>query len=224
MAAADTRTRILDAAERLFAEQGFDATSLRQVTAAAGTNLAAVNYHFGAKAALLPAVVARIIEPVSVRQRERLEELEASTTAPTVEELVEAFVTPITELFAQRDRGPTLARMFARILGDPGAHMRQMMTGETQYTAERYEGAFAQLLPRLSREELWWRVRTMPPVVVLRQIRMQAPAELGGPPTAQETDPVAQHEWTVTFLVGALQAPASATAGRRGPGAKLSPV
>lgn len=223
MAADDTKHRILDAAERLFAERGFDATSLRQVTAMAGTNLAAVNYHFGTKASLLAAVVARIIEPVSVRQRQQLEELETAGIAATVEELVEAFVTPITELFGQRDRGPTLARMFARILGDPGAHMQQMTMGETQRTVELYQAAFAQRLPELSSEELWWRVRSIPPVVVSRQIRMQAPVQLGGPPTPLEADPAALREWTVTFLVGALQAPASPAGGRE-PGAELSAV
>ncbi|CAA9412384.1 MAG: Transcriptional regulator, AcrR family, partial [uncultured Rubrobacteraceae bacterium] len=43
--ATDTKTRILDAAERLFAERGFEGTSIRAVTAEAGANLAAVGYH-----------------------------------------------------------------------------------------------------------------------------------------------------------------------------------
>ena len=54
-----TKSRILDAAERLFLEHGFEATSLRQLTAAAGVNLAAVNYHFGSKEELFQAVLTR---------------------------------------------------------------------------------------------------------------------------------------------------------------------
>ena len=45
----DTKSRIIDAAEQLFMEHGFEATSLRSLTAAASVNLAAVNYHFGSK-------------------------------------------------------------------------------------------------------------------------------------------------------------------------------
>ena len=52
----DTATRILDAAERLFVEHGFEATSLRTITQQAEVNLAAVNYHFGSKDALFQAV------------------------------------------------------------------------------------------------------------------------------------------------------------------------
>ena len=49
----DTKERLLDAAERLFAERGFEGASLRAVTQAAGTSVSAANYHFGSKEALL---------------------------------------------------------------------------------------------------------------------------------------------------------------------------
>ena len=62
---ADTKTRILDAAEKLFGKSGFDATSLRDITAEADVNLAAVNYHFQSKESLIDAVIARRIEPVN---------------------------------------------------------------------------------------------------------------------------------------------------------------
>ena len=64
MAQKDTVERILDAAEILFAERGFAETSLRTITSAAGVNLAAVNYHFGSKKALIQAVFVRFIDPV----------------------------------------------------------------------------------------------------------------------------------------------------------------
>ena len=54
----DTKEKILDTAERLIGEQGYAATSLRQIIAQAGVNLAAVHYHFGSKEDLLDAVVA----------------------------------------------------------------------------------------------------------------------------------------------------------------------
>ena len=55
----ETRDRILDAAERLFVEHGFEGTSMRMITGAANANLAAVNYHFGSKDALIQAVFRR---------------------------------------------------------------------------------------------------------------------------------------------------------------------
>ena len=73
----DTREKLLDAAERLFAEQGFDSTSLRQITSAAGANLAAVNYHFGSKDDLIVEVLDRRIKPMNASASTSLERLEA---------------------------------------------------------------------------------------------------------------------------------------------------
>lgn len=209
MSADDTKQRILDAAERLFAEQGFDATSLRAVTSAAGTNLAAVNYHFGSKAALLPAVIGRILEPVCARQVGLLDDLEAREQAPTIEQLLEAFTGPIIELFQPGDRGPTLARLFARIMGDPGDTMQRMALGQVREAERRYAGAFARALPHVPAPELWWRFRSVGPVTVSRQMRSHLPANMGGPPTAAERDRDALRRWTITYLAAALRAPAT---------------
>src|SRR6478736_3259068 len=76
----DTKTRILDVAEGLFVEHGFEATSLRQLTAAAGVNLAAVNYHFGSKEELFQAVLTRRLDPMNQERIERLDRLEREAT------------------------------------------------------------------------------------------------------------------------------------------------
>src|SRR3954465_1594479 len=60
-----TRRRMLDAAERLFLEHGFDGTSLRMLTGAAGVNLAAVNYHFGGKEELFRAMLSARLDPLN---------------------------------------------------------------------------------------------------------------------------------------------------------------
>src|SRR6202050_3273896 len=88
----DTKSRILDSAEKLFGLNGFEATSLRDITAEAQVNLAAVNYHFQSKESLIDAVIARRIEPVN---RRRFEMLDAAGTNPTLEQILEAFVAPV---------------------------------------------------------------------------------------------------------------------------------
>src|SRR5437762_13635541 len=72
----DTKTRILDAGEHLFMEHGFEATSLRQLTSAAGVNLAAVNYHFGSKEELFQAVLTRRLDPMNQERIQLLDRLE----------------------------------------------------------------------------------------------------------------------------------------------------
>jgi AcrR family transcriptional regulator len=59
-----TQQRILDAAQSLFAESGFNDTSLRQITTKAEVNLASVNYHFGSKKELIQAVLQRYLQIV----------------------------------------------------------------------------------------------------------------------------------------------------------------
>src|SRR5882724_6771481 len=87
----DTKTRILDAAEKLFGMNGLDATSLRDITAEAQVNLAAVNYHFQSKESLIDAVIERRLGPVN---RRRIEMLDAAGPSPSVEQVVDAFLTP----------------------------------------------------------------------------------------------------------------------------------
>ena len=77
--ALDTRKAILDAAERLFADLGFDGASLRKITAKAGVNLAAAHYHFGSKEGLLRAALARRIGPLNEERLKLLDEAESDT-------------------------------------------------------------------------------------------------------------------------------------------------
>ncbi|MCK5341339.1 MAG: helix-turn-helix transcriptional regulator, partial [Desulfobulbaceae bacterium] len=71
MSKPDTKHRILDAAERLFADKGYHNTSLRNITSAAKANLASVNYHFGSKEALISEVMDRRLAPINKIRTER---------------------------------------------------------------------------------------------------------------------------------------------------------
>src|SRR5580765_1237727 len=73
----DTKSKILDAAEELFMEHGFEATSLRLITTAATVNLAAVNYHFGSKEELFQAVLTRRLDPMNRDRMQLLSSYEA---------------------------------------------------------------------------------------------------------------------------------------------------
>lgn len=210
--AKETKERILDAAERLFAEDGFGATSLRNVTTVAEVNLAAVNYHFGSKAALLEAVVRRVFEPVNARQLERLEELEAGEEEPSVEELLDAFISPLFDLLDRRgERGRSVARLFARVMGDPGQDIRRTVIEEVGEVDGRYLRAFGRALSHLPEDELWWRYGSMLGVLVSHRAGMLADLRPSG---ALPEDEDADRAWTINFLSAALRAPATAPPGR----------
>jgi len=85
----DTATRIILAAEALFAEQGFTETTMRQITAEADVNLAAVNYHFRSKQGLVNAVTERLMEPLCAEIEVALADRLASSGKVQLEELLE---------------------------------------------------------------------------------------------------------------------------------------
>jgi AcrR family transcriptional regulator len=61
----DPRERLIEAARQLFARDGFDAASVRDITARARANLGAITYHFGTKEALYHAVIERFATPIA---------------------------------------------------------------------------------------------------------------------------------------------------------------
>lgn len=152
-----TRQRILGAAEALFAERGFAAASLRQVTAAAKVNLAAVNYHFGSKDNLIEEVFRRRLDELSDRRLERLAEL-VKSDAPTLEGLLDAFITPALELSLDREGGSVFMRVLARAFAEHNSNLRKFLSDNYGYVLKDFAAAFARLLPQLDKEELYWRL------------------------------------------------------------------
>ncbi|HET7593241.1 MAG TPA: TetR/AcrR family transcriptional regulator [Rhodanobacteraceae bacterium] len=152
-----TRQRILGAAEELFAERGFAGASLRQVTAAANVNLAAVNYHFGSKDNLIEEVFRRRLDELSRRRLEQLAALEAAGT-PTLEAVLDAFITPALELSLDRRGGSVFMRVLARAFAEHNSHLRRFLSDNYGYVLKDFATAFARLLPQLGKEELYWRL------------------------------------------------------------------
>src|SRR5689334_14589066 len=113
----DTKQRILDAAERLIGEQGFAGTSLRQIIAEAGVNLAAVHYHFGSKEELLHALVQRKVGPVNEKRLELLDRQVAAARGKPVPvvKVLRAFLEPMGE---QAGAHPQFVRVMGRIVSE----------------------------------------------------------------------------------------------------------
>ena len=158
----ETRTRILDAAEELFMQHGFGGTSMRLLTAKAGVNLAAVNYHFGSKHALIEAVFRRRLDPMNAARISALDELERENHALTPEAIIRAFVVPSLRLIEDAKGG---GRNFIRLLGrtytEPAKAMRQLIGQMYAPAMQRYKAALERALPQMPRDELVWRMHFM---------------------------------------------------------------
>lgn len=158
----ETRTRILDAAEELFMQHGFEGTSMRLLTAKAGVNLAAANYHFGSKDALIEAVFRRRLDPMNQARLAELEKLESQPAAAAPEAILRAFISPTLKLVEDAKGG---GRNFIRLLGrtytEPAKPIRQLIGQMYGPVMDRYKGALARALPQMPAEELVWRMHFM---------------------------------------------------------------
>jgi len=159
-----TCTRILDAAEELFMQHGFEGTSMRTLTAKAGVNLAAVNYHFGSKDALIEAVFRRRLDPMNAARIAELDRLEnaAGGAALAPEAIIRAFLGASLALIEDAKCG---GRNFIRLLGraytEPSKPIRVLIGQLYAPAMSRFKSAFERALPELPKEELIWRMHFM---------------------------------------------------------------
>jgi len=156
----ETRTRILDAAEELFMQQGFGGTSMRLLTSKAGVNLAAVNYHFGSKDALIEAVFRRRLDPMNVARIAALDVLEASGT-PDADAIIRAFVGASLRMLEDAKGGRNFIRLLGRTYTEPAKGIRHLIGQMYAPTMQRYKAALERALPQMPREELVWRMHFM---------------------------------------------------------------
>jgi AcrR family transcriptional regulator len=185
-----TKSRILDAAESLFMEHGFEATSLRSITTTAGVNLAAVNYHFGSKEELFQAVLTRRLDPMNQERVDLLTRLEQqSAPAPVAcERILAAMFVPALKLARDPQRGGTdFLRLLGRAYADPAPFIRRFLSEQYAVMIARFKAAFGRALPELPKKELSWRLHfimgalsyTLAGTDALKLIAELTPAESG---------------------------------------------
>jgi AcrR family transcriptional regulator len=152
---ADTKERILNTAEKFFAERGYGATSLRSIIAAAKVNLAAVHYHFRTKEALLDAVLKRRLEPVNRERLAMLDEFEkaAGTMPAPLENVLTALIDPPLRL-AREPANASFVKLMGRIHADGDAVLIRKHFGAV---VERFLLAIHRAVPDLATDELRWR-------------------------------------------------------------------
>ncbi|MDQ0314423.1 TetR/AcrR family transcriptional regulator [Amorphus orientalis] len=148
-----TRERVLDAAERLFADQGFDAVSIRQIAQEAGVTLGVVGFHGGAKLDLFRTILARRVEMLSSVRLKALDGIDARREPATLHELVDAYIGPYIEFAAEGDpQWNAYARLIARTVSDDRWYPQ--VRDFYDPVARRYIDAIARLYPSADRETI----------------------------------------------------------------------
>ena len=160
----DTRERLLDAAELLFMQHGYEGTSMRLVTSEAAVNLAAAHYHFGSKEALMQAVLRRRLDVINHERLRLLNEAEekAHGQAPKPSLIIDCFFGTLLRVAAnQKTGGETFLRLLGRISTEPSTFIRTFMSTEYADVLERYKQAMFLSLPDVPKAEIVWRFHFM---------------------------------------------------------------
>jgi len=154
-----TKSKILDAAEHLFALNGFNGTSLREITSQAEVNLAAVNYHFGSKKELIKAVMSRYMDELSPRLVNSLEKICESDEKPTLVEVFSAFIEPLLWLNEYRENGTSnFLQLLGRGYTDSQGFLRWFLTTQYPGVISNFVKAIYKAYPELTAEEVFWRL------------------------------------------------------------------
>lgn len=207
----DTRSAILDAAERLMAEHGINGVSLRTILTEAGANAAALHYHYGSREDLITAILGRHGRRNNLRRREMLDALEARDHAPDIYDVVDAVVDPLLEMLHQeKEAGRRFLRFLARLHSDrTNIHLE----AEKKYfpdIRDRLARMLAKSCPHVPKAELRRRV-TMMLDVMLQSLANAAVMAEEWDGNKHYNGLVKFAETLKLFLVGGLSAPAKRT-------------
>lgn len=152
MSGDNVRSRLLDAAEVLFCEKGYDGTSVRDLTAKANCNVAAVNYYFGGKDKLYIEMFRRQMQFIVENQVERMNQLAASPN-PTLEQLIREIVYyPLRSAYEKQQRGQVMRLMVREVLNSSLAGEKLIDDFRTQIM-DKVVAVLMRLIPGLNKKQ-----------------------------------------------------------------------
>jgi AcrR family transcriptional regulator len=155
---AATKNLVFVAAERLFALHGFQNVSVRDITAAAGVNLASVNYHFGSKDALLFEIFRRRTAELNRERAKMLHEAnDRNAGAPPVREILAALLTPPLRWLAPDHERRISLQFVIRARSEGTDEIRNVLKTDVSHL-RRFSDALLKARPDMSPEDVYWRL------------------------------------------------------------------
>ncbi|PLY02175.1 MAG: hypothetical protein C0623_04095 [Desulfuromonas sp.] len=157
-----TKDRILDAAEFLFARDGYHFESMRAITSKADANLAAVNYHFGSKDILLEEVLKRHLLPLNAIRQAKLEavrdEAERRGRTPDPEDVLRAFIVPTVTYCCVDPGAEHFSTLIGRAITEPDNTVRNVFIHHIMPLFQLLFGLLCKSLPDLDADTVFWRL------------------------------------------------------------------
>ncbi|WP_371185400.1 TetR/AcrR family transcriptional regulator [Thalassotalea maritima] len=204
----DTKTKILNAAEILFAENGFTSTSLREITSEADVNLAAVNYHFGSKKELIKALMKRYLDELSEPLVASLKQVNEQQQKPDLYDVFTAFSAPLLALNDFRENGTSI---FLQLLGrsyvDNQGFLRWFITTNYPGILNNFVAAVHRAYPELSTEDIFWRLHFTMGTVVFTMSSSAALIDIADNDFGNKVDVAGVIERIIPYIAAGVGAP-----------------
>ncbi|MGC8886886.1 MAG: TetR/AcrR family transcriptional regulator [Verrucomicrobiia bacterium] len=152
------KERILDVAEKAFADCGFEGASMRDIVKAAKVNLATVYYYFGSKEGLLLAVLDRRFDPFYKKQKETLKKFQENPDKYSLEDILEAMLkTPLSIAESEPSRIQIIRRLIGRMVTEPHRLNNEINKRHHKDLREGFINLIKSKVPYLSEIDLQWR-------------------------------------------------------------------
>ncbi|NRD73677.1 TetR/AcrR family transcriptional regulator [Shewanella sp. VB17] len=204
----DTKTRILDAAEKLFAERGFSETSLRLITSKAEVNLASVNYHFGSKKELIRAVLARYLDVFMPVASAEIVKLQGGDNTASLDDIFSALVDPLLDLNQLRAEGTsTFLQLLGRGYIESQGHLRWFITTHYGEHLTQFVKAVAESTPHIPPAEMFWRLHFTLGTVVFTMASADALIEIAAADFKEHNDIEAVIRKMIPYLSAGVSVP-----------------
>ena len=206
----ETVQRLLTSAEKLFASHGQDHVSLRELTADAGVNLAAVNYHFGSKEALAEGVFERLIVRICADRRGRLARIEATAVDANRPPDLEAIIASFIEAYFSEEnaaQGQLLARFLLKHRLKPSESTRRIIAVHLNPVAKDYVRLLQRACPDVPPLEVYWRYLYMAHTLTLTATDDQSLDRIAilSDDRVTAKDHAFRRTAVINFLIGAFQ-------------------
>jgi AcrR family transcriptional regulator len=156
-----SEVRILDAAERAFADGGYSGASMRDIVREAGVNLATVYYYFGCKHGLMDAVLKRRFGPLRLEHLELLQQFERHSKGRglPVEKILEAMLLPPLRLVAAAgSKRQAVTRLLGRMVTEPDTQTQRILSRQRAELRGAFLEALRASLPKARPADLQWRM------------------------------------------------------------------
>ncbi len=202
----DTKEKILNVAEGLFAENGFNDTSLRNITSKAGVNLASVNYHFGDKKTLVRSVLDRYLEAFMPSLHQALIALNKRDDY-TMEDVFESLRAPLRSLNDVRPNGTSLfLLLIGRGYTDVQGHLRWFITTRYEEVLSLFTFSVMKANPNLTPEILFWRLHFTLGTCIFTMASSQALTEIAESNFSKEVDIKHVVDMLIPYLAAGMTA------------------